>query len=76
MKSSCVTIVPVLCGLTLIACVPCAPSQARGEQPSITRIFQGEEDPGGVSALTEWRVRPPKAEQETAAGDVHRHWGQ
>lgn len=76
LKSSCVTIAPVLWGLTLIACVPCAPSQAHGEQPSITRIFQGEEDPGGVSALTEWGVRPPKAGQETAAGHVCRRWGQ
>ncbi len=76
MKSYCVTIVLLLCGLTLIACVPCAPSQARGEQPSITRIFQGEEDPWCVSALTEWGVRPPKAGQEMAAGDVLRRWEQ
>lgn len=53
--------VPVLCGLTLIVCVPYAPSQAHGEQPSITHSFQGEEDPGGVAALTEWGMRPPKA---------------
>jgi len=70
--------VPVLCGLTLIACVPCAPSQAHGEQPSITLIFQGEEDPGGAAALTEWGMRPPEAGQETAAqlpaaGDVFRY---
>lgn len=73
--------VPVLCGLTLIACVPCAPSQAHGEQPSITRIFQGEEDPGGVAALTEWGMHPPEAGQKTAAqlpaaGDVFRYRGQ
>lgn len=73
--------VPVLRALPLIACVPFAPPKAHREQPAVARIFQGGEDPGGLSALTERRVLPPKIREETAArfsapGDVCRHRGQ